>query len=72
MQWIPARVTNPAPLHNKLEKESNMAIRKHRRGGPRLSAAAKRLLAGSRKANPKKKRSVRRRNPRLVAGSAEA
>jgi hypothetical protein len=72
MEWIPARVTNPAPLHNKLEKESNMASRKHRRGGPRLSAAAKRLLAGSRKANPKKKRSVRRQNPRLVAGSAEA
>ena len=56
MEWIPARVTNPAPLHNRFEGDKNMASnRQSRRGGPRKGASARSLLAGalSRSKNPR-------------------
>lgn len=67
MEWIPARVTNPAPLHNRFEGDKNMASnRQSRRGGPRKGASARSLLAGalSRSNNP--------RGSKLRKGSPEA
>lgn len=67
MEWIPARVTNPAPLHNRFEGEKKMAKnRSSRRGGPRKGASARSLLAGalSRANNP--------RGSKLRKGSPEA
>jgi hypothetical protein len=79
MEWIPARVTNPDPLHHHFGKEKVMAVKSrrrrnasHRTGGPVLSRQAKSLLAGARKANGKKRPARRRRNARLVKGSAAA
>ena len=64
MEWIPARVTNPAPLHNRFEGDKSMATnRSNRRGGPRKGASARSLLAGA---------LSRSSNPRLVKGSPEA
>ena len=76
MEWIPARVTNPSPMHNHFEKENSMSIRNsYRRGGPR--AAHKSLLGGLsalRNVNPKKKSAAKRRRngSKLVKGSAAA